>query len=253
MRFKLIACEVLTREICALIATTPHLIDPEFTEKDAHEDSNHLRALLQAKIDQANQKETKYDAILLAFGLCGNATVGLHTHGIKLVIPRAHDCGTLFLGSKEKFKEHFATNPSLAYSSTGYCERGASYLRSNDAYHGKSYEDYLELYGEENAKYLWETLHPPYIQAGEKAVFIEIEETKHLGYAEKCHRKAQDEHREFQKLTGSTRLLKMLLHGEWNPEDFLIVGPHQETIGLYDWDKILGVNRVPRAESERKK
>src|SRR5690606_11449714 len=108
--------------------------------------------------------------------------------------PRAHDCGTLFLGSKEKFKANFAVNPSLAYSSTGYCERGDSYLRLRDTYHGKSYDDFLKLYGEENAKYLWEILHPPYVQAGEKVVFIEIEETKHLGYGEKCRRKAQKEH-----------------------------------------------------------
>lgn len=252
MRFKLIACEVLTREICGLIAITPHLIDPEFTAKDAHENSNHLRTLLQAKIDQAEQNGVKYDAVLLAFGLCGNATVGLRANGTKLVIPRAHDCGTLFLGSKEKFKTHFAPNPSLAYSSTGYCERGNSYLRSGDIYNSKSYEEYLQLYGEENAQYLWETLHPPYVQAGQKAVFIELEETKFLGYAKKCHRKAQDERREFQELTGSNRLLKMLLFGEWKPEDFLIVEPEQETIGLYDWDEIIGVKKTNGKEEREK-
>ncbi|NLW56853.1 MAG: DUF1638 domain-containing protein [Firmicutes bacterium] len=249
MYFKLIACEVLTREICALIATTPHVIDPEFTDKAAHENSDHLRTVLQAKIDQAAQSGKKYDAILLAFGLCGNATVGLKARETKLVIPRAHDCGTLFLGSKEKFKEHFAANPSLAYSSTGYCERGASYLRS-ETQPGSTYEDYVRLYGEENAQYLWETLHLAYLRAGEKVVFIEIPETKHLGYAEKCRRQALEEQREYQELTGSTRLLRMLLYGDWPPEDFQIVEPHQETIGLYDWEEIIGVKTVAKEESE---
>jgi hypothetical protein len=250
MHFKLIACEVFTREICALIATTPHVIDPEFTDKAAHEQSDHLRAVLQAKIDQTAQSEKEYDAILLAYGLCGNATVGLRARATKLVIPRAHDCATLFLGSKEKFKAHFAANPSLAYSSTGYCERGFSYLRSGAAQSGPTYQDYLRLYGEENAKYLWETLHQPYLRAGEKVVFIEIPETKHLGYAEKCRRQAREEQREYQELTGSTRLFRMLLSGEWPPEDFLVVEPHQETIGLYDWEEIIGVKTVAKAERE---
>ncbi len=251
MHLKLIACEVLTREICALIATTPHVIDPEFTDKAAHEQSDRLRTILQAKIDQAAQSGKNYDAILLAFGLCGNATVGLRARTTRLVIPRAHDCATLFLGSKEKFKEHFAANPSLAYSSTGYCERGASYLRSGTVPSGPTYEDYLQRYGEENAQYLWETLHASYLRPGEKVVFIEIPETKHLGYAEKCRRQACAEQREYQELAGNTRLLRMLLYGDWPPEEFLIVEPGQETVGLYDWEEIIGVKAVEE-ESEGK-
>mgnify|MGYP001445160117 CR=1 FL=1 len=244
MRFKLIACEVFTREICSIAAVTPHLIDMEFTEKDAHNDSARLREALQRKIDQVEKEEKKYDAILLAYGLCGNATVNLRAKGTRLIIPRAHDCCTLFLGSKEKFKGYFSTNPSLAYSSTGYCERGDSYLRSGESRAemiiGKSRQELVEIYGPENAEYIWETISPPYVREGEKVVFIEIPETKHLGYADKCRAKAEQEKREYHEIMGSARLFKKLLYGEWNREDFLVVAPNQRTFGIYDWDEIIG-------------
>ena len=47
MYFKLIACDVLTREVSYCIARTPHTVDVEFTEKGQHEDSERLRLLLQ--------------------------------------------------------------------------------------------------------------------------------------------------------------------------------------------------------------
>jgi hypothetical protein len=44
----------------------------------------------------------------------------------------------------------------------------------------------------------------------------------------------------------------MLLFGEWKPEDFLIVEPEQETIGLYDWDEIIGVKKTNGKEEREK-
>ena len=124
MRLKMIVCDVLMREVCLLIAKCPHIFDLEFTERDSHDQSDNLRKNLQDKIDDAVGK--KYDAVLLGYGLCGNATVGLEARDTRVVIPRAHDCCTLFLGSKEKFHQHFKDNPSQPFSSPGYTERGDS-------------------------------------------------------------------------------------------------------------------------------
>ena len=129
MFLKLVACEVFMREICHCVAKTPHTIDIEFTEKGAHDKSEFLREVIQSKIDAAQKANKKYDAILLCYGLCGNATNNLLSRDIKIIIPRAHDCCTIFLGSKNRFKEYFAENPSLPFSSTGYIERGDSYVR----------------------------------------------------------------------------------------------------------------------------
>lgn len=52
MIFKLLACDVITREVCHCIARSAHTIDPQFTPKGEHNASANLRALLQAQIDE---------------------------------------------------------------------------------------------------------------------------------------------------------------------------------------------------------
>ena len=77
MRFKLLACDVLTREVCYCVARSPHVIDPQFTPKGEHNVPERLRDRLQGQIDALADDETRYDAVLLGYGLCGNSVVGL--------------------------------------------------------------------------------------------------------------------------------------------------------------------------------
>jgi hypothetical protein len=257
MILKLIACEVFYREACLSIATSPHRVDVEFTEKGAHNDSAKLRALLQEKIDAAEAVPQPWDAILLGFGLCGNSTVGLASRKSRLVIPRAHDCCTIFLGSHEKFREHFKDNPSLPFSSVGYAERG--WTEGSPAEHSffhepgttttfllgdKTWEQYVEQYGEENARYIMETLgasvdHSLADQKDNRVVFIQVPEFSHLGYAERARAEAEASGRKYVELPGDMRLVRKLVHGEWDPEEFLVVQPGRKIVGVYDWDRVV--------------
>jgi hypothetical protein len=246
MRLKLIGCDVLLRELCLLIADSPHTFDLEFTEKDSHNHSDNLRKIIQDKIDGCADKN--YDAILLAYGICGNSTVGLEARDIPLVIPRAHDCCTLFLGSKEVFQEHFQENPSQPFSSPGYMERSDTMLHDGfgsleDMENDPVYKEYIEKYGEENAKYIYETM---YGHKGRyaKLIYIEIPETANPVCAEQCRKKAEDSQLEFVTLKGSIDLLRNLINGNWREEDFLIVKPGHRLKGLYDWKEIIGSEEV---------
>jgi hypothetical protein len=240
LRLKLIACDVFLREICLLIANSPHIFDVEFTEKDSHTHSDRLKRLIQEKINASDDKH--YDAILLGYGLCGNATIGLKARGAKIVIPRAHDCCTLFLGSKEKFKEHFKDNPSQPFSSPGYMERSESLfhdgIAGGDMETDPVYLKYVEQYGEENARYIYETMHGNQSKHG-KIVYIEIPETRNPDYVRLCRERAQSSGMSFVSLEGSIDLLERLINGNWQPEEFLILEPGQRTIGVYDWDEII--------------
>ena len=89
MVLKLIACEVFYREACLCVATAPHRVDIEFTAKNAHEQSDKLRSLVQSKIDAAEASDVAYDAILLGFGLCGNGVLGVGAKKTRVVLPRA--------------------------------------------------------------------------------------------------------------------------------------------------------------------
>ena len=257
MILKLIACEVFYREACLAIAGSPHRVDVEFTEKGAHNDSAKLRALLQGKIDAAEAAPQPWDAILLGFGICGNSTVGLAARKTRLVIPRAHDCCTIFLGSRGKFREHFTDNPSLPFSSVGYAERGwtegSQAARSffhepgtttNFLLGEKTREQYVAEYGEDNANFIFETLgasvdHSLTDGKDNRVVFIQVPEFSHLGYAERARAEAEAAGRTYVELPGDLRLVRKLAHGEWDPEEFLVVQPGRRIAGLYDWDRIV--------------
>lgn len=267
MRLKLIACEVFTRELCYWISSSPHMIDLEFAPKGAHDNSSELRALIQRRIDDAEASARRYDAILLAYGVCGNGTVGLAARTIPLVLPRAHDCCTIFLGSRKRFQEYFADRPSTPFSSAGYMERDGAYIRESSLVGstltsaccgdnaccspaGESklssatglfatLQEYIDRYGEDNGRFIYETLYGSLKAAeGDTVVFIDVPETRHLNYLERCRERAREEGKELIVLQGDSRLLRKLVYGEWD-EEFLIVPPGQRIVGIYDWDEIV--------------
>ena len=197
MLLKLIACNVFMREACHCLARTPHIFDVEFTELGEHVHSETLRGVIQARIDATEASGRRHDAILLLYGICGNSVVGLQARATPLIIPRAHDCCTILLGSRTAFKTHFQDNPSMPFSSAGYIERGEYFLRMEDGEHkvhyGDQYAAYVEQYGKENAKFIMESMHPPHPELGNRAVFIDIPDN-HLTdflYVFRCMRKPQ--------------------------------------------------------------
>lgn len=245
MLLKVIACDVFTREVCHCVAKTPHSVDLEFTPKGAHDDPDVLRELLQKKVDAADISERPYDAVALCLGLCGNSTVGLVARGIPVVLPRAHDCCALFLGSRARFKQLFSDRPSTPFSSVGYAEHGGDSVRSADEVRqqiglDKKYRDYVEKYGDDNAKYIWETLHPEALPGAENTVvFIEMPGFPDASRAEECRRNAESEGKEFELIEGSIELIKKLIFGEWNREEFLVLRDGQSVSGVYDWDTVI--------------
>lgn len=242
MKLKLIACEVLTREVGFCVAQSPHTIDIEFTKKNAHDNAAYLRQILQDKIQEADGQD--YDAILLGIGLCGNSTAGIKSGNTKIIIPRAHDCCTIFLGSRHRFKELFENRPSTPFTSAGYMERGSSLMHDSSDFAQQaglqqSMEDYIAIYGEDSGRYLWETLHQNTENQNKDIVYIEIPELEHLGFADKAMKWAGVNNKNFIKEVGSINLIKKLLSGDWNEAEFLTVNPGETIDPVYDWDKVV--------------
>jgi hypothetical protein len=253
MLLKLISCNVFQREACWCVARSPHVVDVEFTELGAHVNANLLRQMIQSLIDAADASPRKYDAILLLFGLCGNATAGLRAGpNTKLVLPRAHDCCTILLGSKQAFERHFKDAPSTPFSSSGYVERGSYFMRTADdddddtggvrstVAYGDAYAQLVAQYGEEDAKYIWDQMHPPAPPGtNERAVFINLPQTAHLDHAARFREKAQAAGKSVEQLEGDIRLIANLIDGRWDKADFLSVPPAHEIVGVYDWSEIV--------------
>lgn len=244
MLLKLIACNVFLREASLCIARSPHIVCPEFFELGEHIHSGRLRKLIQSKIDEAEADAKDYDAILLLYGLCGNAGVGLVARGTKLVMPRAHDCATILLGSRERFREEFEDKPCMPFSSIGYLERGNYFLRLDERAgtigYGDQYADLVEKHGEENARFVWEVFHPPELESRHnEIVFIDIPETAHLGGEQRFREMSEQEGKACRRIEGSLALIEGLLNGDWDPAKYLVTQPGEETAGVYDWNEII--------------
>src|SRR5512136_2427621 len=114
MRLKLISCEIFYRELCASVARSKNQIDIEFLPKGLHDiGQDKMLPRIQAAVDAVDA--SRYEGILLGFGLCNNGISGLVARSIPLIVPRAHDCITLFLGSKERYREYFDSNPATYF------------------------------------------------------------------------------------------------------------------------------------------
>lgn len=235
------------REACLCIARSPHVIDVSFIELGRHAQPDELRTCLQEEINATDKNEIQYDSILLLYGLCGNALNGLRAGKIPLVIPRAHDCCTILLGSREAYIKYFGDNPSTPFSSTGYMERGEYFLRTGDEgmqiVPGEGFEEYVEKYGEENARYIWESMHPAH-SCEIPPVFIDVPETGGLGHKERFRDEMEEKGTDISILDGSLRIIENLVSGEWDENDFLRVESGQKIQAVYDQREVMRIGAV---------
>lgn len=244
-KYRLIACSVFVRELCSLVAASRRIVDPEFLELALHEHSEVLRQGLQAALDRCEGKG--YSAVLLGYGLCGNALSGLRARSIPLILPRAHDCCTILLGSSAAFQGEFGETLSAPWSSCGYVERGSDYMRLSEtgksSGYGMEYGELVAQYGEDNAAYLWETLHP---ELDEPVLrYIDTPSTSALGRSAKIAADAAAAGKEFRLIRGDERLLRALVEGPWDDADFLTVPPGAEIAPLYDFEQVMEAKPAP--------
>lgn len=172
MKFKLISCNVFKREIEYAAARTKHECEIEFLELGEHARPSKLREMLQQRIDAAEG----CDAVLLGYGLCGRATDGWRPGNRPVVLPRSHDCCGILLGSRKRFEELFRDMPSTPFSSVGYIEHGEYYFADGEMMFGDSYAALVEQYGEDNARYIYEAMHPKLDGEYQPVCFISMPE-----------------------------------------------------------------------------
>lgn len=234
-RYRLIACEIAFREFCHLVATARGIVDVDFLPKGLHDlETVEMRTRVQARIDAAEDAE--YDAVLLGYGRCNDGVTGLSARSIPLVVPRAHDCITLFLGGKERYREYFDAHPGTYFHTSGWQER--NFAREEGTVMqklglDKTYEQYVAEYGEENAQFIMETIGAWEVNYTRLA-YIEMGVAEHLDYQKKGREHARQRGWDFDLVEGDLGLMRRLLDGEWDEEDFVIVPPGHQLIAAQD-------------------
>jgi hypothetical protein len=245
MRLKLISCEIFYREMCAAVARSPNQVDVEFLPKGLHDiGSAPMLDRLQSTLNAVD--ESQYQAVLFGYALCGMGLAGLTARSKPIVIPRAHDCITLFLGAKERYLDYFNNHPGVYFKTTGWIERGdglqpLSEQSLRKSWLGYSYEELVAKYGEDNAKYLYEQLCDM-TRNYSGLTYIEMGIEPDDRFERQAREQAGERGWKFEKLAGDMTLVRQLVDGPWDDERFLVVPPGGRVAASFD-EKIIKVVR----------
>jgi hypothetical protein len=232
MRLLLIGCGLLLRELSDAIVRSPHLIDATFLSAGLHDTgAKSMRRRLQEQIDAADTSQ--YDAIVLGYALCGTGLAGLTAPAIPLVMPLAHDCITLLMGSREKYADYFKANTGVYFRSVAWVERGRE-MHDQLGANGLSQDRdaLIAKYGEDAGQFLYEEA-TRYRKSYRKLTYIRTGSQFDDRCAEQAQAEANEKNWTYEEMSGDVSLFRRLLAGDWQA-DFLIVPPGHEIVATYD-------------------
>ncbi len=221
-RIAVLVCAVLEEEIRHFAEHHPQVIDIEVMEQGLHNEPDRLREELQLAVHRMEDRSAP-DAIVLGYGLCSRGVEGVTTRQSRLVVPRAHDCITLLLGSKRRYAEYVRENPGTYWYSPGWNKHHTP--PGEDRYH-KLQAEYVEKYGEDNAAFLMET-EQSWFREYDRATWVDLgvgETHRQIDYTRKC---ADWLGWRFDRVAGDPALIRSMLSGEWDEGEFLVLQPGQ--------------------------
>ncbi len=229
--YKVIACKVMMREMYLLAAQSENAIDILWMKQALHNTPDILREQVQKAIDDVESQEQDYDAIILGYCLCSNGIVGLRSKKTPLVVPRGHDCVTMLLGSKERYREIFDNHDGGIYwYSPGWIEQS---LQPGKQRYEKNLNEYIEKYGADNAEYLMD-MEQGWMKEYNCALYVDwdmIPSDKYVKYTKDC---ADYLNWKFRYEKGESSLVRDMFSGKWDDERFLVVAPKKVIAPSYD-------------------
>lgn len=243
MNLTLIGCRVIQRELYKLCADSRHNVEIRWMKAALHEQPGALRPALQAAIDEIERDDdTLPDAILLGYGLCSMGVVGLHTEKVPLVVPRAHDCISLILGSQKRYRALFEQyEGSVYWYSSGWIEQFKVPGKRFDKQ--AKYMEYVMKYGEDNAQYLIE-MEKGWTEHYNYAAMIRWQDIDDGLFANMARELSEKDGLRYVEVSGEDVLLRKLVDGEWD-DDFAVIEPGEELVYQSD-ERILGAKKRER-------
>ncbi len=217
----IIACAVLEDEVAACL----HACDPPppltILEQGLHNEPWRLRERLQAAVDQIEAQHDDIDAVVLAYGLCSRGLVGLCSGRVPLVVPQAHDCITLLLGSAERYASEMAAHPGTYWFSPGWNRHGDPPGPERMA---RLRAEYVAAYGEDNADYLMASMEH-WVHDYDRAVYVHQGVGNTAANVALTRRAATHFGWQYAGLVGDPTLLRDLVTGRWDAARFCIAPP----------------------------
>lgn len=229
MRYLYIICAVIKDEMYTLLHKNGK--DSMLWELPAqlHDQPVMLCEELRKQLEKADalptsQEDPKQgiDGIVLAMGLCGGALDGIRTGRHPVFIPRAHDCVTLYLGSKERYDKLFDQYNGRAYWFTlAFMKQGC--LPTKERFE-EMHKIYAEHYDEENAEYLVD-LEKAALREYRVLSRVDSLASPNIELVRVCAECSRDNGWSIESHDIDLRLFKSMAEGRFPQEEFLRVPP----------------------------
>lgn len=218
-RTKVIACATVIEEMLPFM---PADMAYEVLDFGLHLVPGNLREKLQEAV---NASCMHFDTILLGYGLCSMALIGLTATNCTLVTPRVDDCIAIFLGSRLLYNEQAKKEPGTYYLTKGWIEVADTPF--------DEYERLIEQYGQERADRIMHIMLKHY----KRLVYIDTGHSDKEPYVEYARKTADKFKLRFEEIHGLNTLILKLLSGAWDDE-ILVVEPGK-TITYLDFKNAL--------------
>ncbi|RPI83358.1 MAG: DUF1638 domain-containing protein [Chloroflexi bacterium] len=219
---KIIACATVIEEMLPFM---PPEMSYEVLDFGLHLVPGNLKKKLQETVDASC---SRFSTILLGYGLCSMALVGLQSRQCTLVTPRVDDCIAIFLGSRQSYLEQAKKAPGTYYLTKGWIEVA-------DTPFGE-YERMINKYGKDKADYLMDVMLKNYT----RLVYIDTGHSDNQPYIDYAQKTAEQFKLKFEEIRGSNSLILKMLTGLWDEE--LLVVPPGSTISYMDFKEGSGTS-----------
>ena len=199
-----IACATVMEEMRPFMAPDmDHLV----FDFGLHITPRKLRTTLQQTINDAS---SKYETIILGYGLCSLAIAGVCAPSSRLVVPRVDDCIAIFLGSRAEYQAQFSQQPGTYYLTRGWIEGGDTPF--------SEYQRNIVRYGQENADLIYHTMMVHYT----RLALILTSGTGMGPYRQFAQESAVQFGLAYEEIQGSDALIRKLLLGPWDDEILVV-------------------------------
>jgi hypothetical protein len=233
MKIYSIICGMLDDFFTEAAKASPHEIKIDLIDKKLHTEPEKLKKELQLRLDAL---KPEWDFIVLGLGLCGGALNGLKSGKHTVIIPRCHDCISLFLGSKDKYEQAVKKYQNRCYWFTpSFYKQGFLLIKK---FRQQRIEEYTEQYDDETAEYL---------------INVELEPLKHythlnliddfknpdLVLEEEAKELALEFNWQINKFNIDNSLFYAIYRGNYDNDMFLTVPPGKMIVQSMDSNKII--------------
>ena len=233
-RIFVLACDVLQEEIETISDSLRHVVRWEFLPMGLHDRPRQMRMELQAWIEVA-EADPRVEAIVLIYGLCGHGTAGLTTKRVPLILPRAHDCITLFIGSAKRYQDYFAEHPDAYFYTPGWMRENRTPGPEREKALRKQLE---ERYDDPETIEMLMEAEASCWQGNHHATYVDFGLPQHHALPDRAKSCADRMGWSFEKIHGDPTLLHDTLGGNWKDDTHLIIQPGQSIQPSYD-DRIV--------------